>query len=211
MRTFAIEEDAVADWRLGTTTVGEDGLARCNWIRDWSTDPALRQYHDDEWATPIDDPPAVFEALSLGVFQAGLGWTTVFHKRDAFRAAFHDFDPASVAMFTDQDVIQMLGNPKIVRNRSKIESTVHNARVVRDSELDLAALARAFVPADHVSPADGASVPTRSPEAAALTQVLKARGIRFIGPTSVYAWMQSIGVVNDHVRGCFRAGPGGQR
>ena len=199
----------MADWRLGTATVGDDGLARCTWVQDWTADEALRGYHDHEWATPTSDPAAVFEALSLGVFQAGLGWTTVFHKRDAFRAAFRGFDPVRVAALTDADVALLLDDPGIIRNRAKVVSTVQNARVVDASRLDLAALAWQFAPPRHESPVDGASVPIQSAEAVALTQVLKARGIRFVGPTSVYAWMQSIGVVNDHVRGCFRATAGG--
>jgi DNA-3-methyladenine glycosylase I len=195
----------MADFRGGALTLRDDGKARCDWKVDWDAEPEFLQYHDEEWGIPRREPAVVFEALSLGVFQAGLGWLTVLHKRPAFREAFHGFDPVAVAAMTERDVEALLGNAAIIRNRAKIEATIANAVVATTSDTDLADLMWRFAPAEHRSPENLDEVPTASDESRALASALKTAGYTFVGPTSVYAFMQSLGIVNDHVRGCFRA------
>jgi DNA-3-methyladenine glycosylase I len=195
----------VAKWRGGAITLRDDGKARCDWKVDWDSEPVFLRYHDEEWGIPRREPTVVFEALSLGVFQAGLGWLTVLHKRPAFREAFHDFDPYRIAAMTERDVEALLGNAAIIRNRAKIEATIANAVVATTSGTDLADLMWSFAPAGHRSPDSLDDVPTTSNESRALAAALKTAGYTFVGPTSVYAFMQSLGIVNDHVRGCFRA------
>lgn len=185
--------------------VRPDGLPRCDWKVDWDADPELLHYHDDEWGTPRRGRRDVFEALSLGIFQAGLGWLTVFHKRQAFREAFHDFEPAAVASMDQDEIEALLSNPAIIRNRRKIAATVHNAVVATTSDTDLADLMWRFVPEPHAQPDSRNPVPVMSPESDALAAALKSHGYKFVGSTSVYAFMQSLGIVNDHVRGCFRS------
>ena len=194
----------MADWDSGAAATGADHRNRCAWATAREHDDALLAYHDHEWGTPGRSEREAFEALTLGIFQAGLGWLTVFHKRDAFRAAFHDFDPARVAGMDDRDVAALLQDPGIIRNEAKIR--LHPAqcrghggvgvRAVRPGERRPTARAPASVP--------GAAVPSHTPESEALSRRLKAEGYVFIGPTSAYAFMQAIGVVNDHVAGCFR-------
>lgn len=194
----------MSDWASGTASTGADQRSRCAWATAHERDEALLAYHDHEWGTPGGTESAVFEALTLGIFQAGLGWLTVFHKRAAFRAAFHDFDPARVARMDDADVAVLLQDPGIIRNEAKIRSTLRNAAVVAASEFALADLAIGTGPREHQRPSPGATVPSHTPESEALSRRLKAEGYVFIGPTSAYAFMQAIGVVNDHVVGCFR-------
>jgi DNA-3-methyladenine glycosylase I len=194
----------MAEWSNGTVSVGADGKVRCAWVTALESDEQLLRYHDEEWGTPSRDEAAVFEALSLGVFQAGLGWLTVLHKRDAFREAFHGFDPVRVAEMSRDDVDGLLQNAAIIRNRAKIEATIHNAAIAATGEQSLVDLALDFAPVDSERPVSGADVGVTSPEAEALSTRLKKHGYTFVGPTSVYAFMQSIGVVNDHILGCFR-------
>jgi DNA-3-methyladenine glycosylase I len=182
---------------------GSDGKPRCAWAG--AGDTALGRYHDEVWGTRTYDEPALFEALTLGVFQAGLSWSIVFVKRDAFRSAFHGFDVARVAAMTEQDVDQLLHDPSIIRNRAKIHATVENARAVRSASPSLAALARSYESTRKRAPRSIAELPTSTPAADAFAKELKSQGYRFVGPTSVYAFMQNVGVVNDHVHGCFRA------
>jgi DNA-3-methyladenine glycosylase I len=181
----------------------EDGKPRCGWVDDF--DKQLVQYHDEEWGTPSHDPRVVFETLSLGVFQAGLGWLTVWRKQEAFREALHNFDPERVAAMTPKDVDRLLKNEHIIRNRAKIEATIHNAVVATSAERPLVDVVWQYAPRRPRHPKRASDIPTDSPEAKRLSAELKAEGYKFVGPTSVYAFMQSVGIVNDHIKGCFRA------
>jgi DNA-3-methyladenine glycosylase I len=187
----------------GVVVSAIDGKPRCEWVSE--DEPELLRYHDTVWGTPSHDPTVVFEALSLGVFEAGLGWLTVFHKRDAFQDAFYHFDPERVATMTSRDVTRLLMNEHIIRNRAKIEATVNNAVVATSGDRPLADVAWDFAASKVSHPKRWGDVRVDSPEAKALSAELKSEGYKFVGPTSVYAFMQSIGVVNDHIRGCFRA------
>jgi DNA-3-methyladenine glycosylase I len=183
--------------------IGYDGRARCAWAG--AGDTASAHYHDEIWGTRTFDESALFEALTLGVFEAGLSWSIVFGKRDAFRKAFHDFDVAKVAAMTDRDVDRLLQNSSIIRNRAKIQSTVDNARAMMSASPSLPTLAKSCEETRKRAPRSAAAVPSSTPQAEALAKRLKAQGYHFVGPTSVYAFMQNVGMVNDHVRGCFRA------
>jgi DNA-3-methyladenine glycosylase I len=183
--------------------IGPDGRARCPWVG--VGDAAADRYHDEVWGTPTYDERALFEALTLGVFEAGLSWSAVFHKRDGFRAAFGNFDAPTVAAMTDQDVDRLVQDPSIIRNRAKIKATIENARAMRSASPSLPALARSYAVTGHRAPRSAADIPSFTPQAEALATQLKAQGYRFVGPTSVYAFMQNVGMVNDHIQGCFRA------
>jgi DNA-3-methyladenine glycosylase I len=183
--------------------IGEDGRARCPWAGTAAS--ALVRYHDEVWGTPTDDEPAIFEALTLGVFEVGLSWSIVFGKRDAFVRAFHGFDVVKVAAMTDRDVDRLLHDASIIRNRGKVQATVDNARAMKSASLSLATIAGSYAKDGVRSPRSPADIPTTTPEAEALAKQMKSQGYRFIGPTSVYAFMQNIGVVNDHIHGCFRS------
>jgi DNA-3-methyladenine glycosylase I len=187
----------------GDVTVGRDGKPRCGWAG--AGDTAFGRYHDEVWGTPTSDRSAMFEALSLGVFEVGLSWSIVFGKRDAFRKAFQDFDVAKVAAMTGEDVDRLVQDASIVRNRGKIQATVDNARVMMSASPSLEALATSYQTTRDRAPRSLADLPTSTPQAEALAKQLKSQGYRFVGPTSVYAFMQNVGVVNDHVHGCFRA------
>ena len=147
----------------------------------------------------------MFEALTLGVFEVGLNWSVVFGKRDAFRRAFGDFDVAKVAKMTGKDVDRLLEDASIIRNRGKIEATVDNARAMSAASPTLPALARSYENHRKRAPRSIEALPKFTPQAEELATQLKAQGYRFIGPTSVYAFMQNVGIVNDHIHGCFRA------
>jgi len=183
--------------------IGYDGRPRCAWAGGGDT--AFSRYHDEVWGTRTDDESALFEALTLGVFEAGLSWSVVFGKRDAFRSAFHDFDPEQVAAMTESDIDRLVQDPSIIRNRAKVRATVENARAMRSASPSLAALARSYESTRERAPRSVAELPTSTSQADAFARQLKAQGYRFVGPTSVYAFMQNVGVVNDHVHGCFRA------
>jgi DNA-3-methyladenine glycosylase I len=183
--------------------IGYDGKPRCAWTRAGDT-PSVR-YHDEVWGARTHDESALFEALTLGVFEAGLSWSIVFGKRDAFRRAFHEFDVARVAAMTERDVDRLVQDSAIIRNRAKIQATVQNARAMRSASPSLAALARSYETNRKRAPRSIADLPTSTPQADAFAKQLKSQGYRFVGPTSVYAFMQNVGVVNDHVHGCFRA------
>jgi DNA-3-methyladenine glycosylase I len=183
--------------------IGHDGKPRCAWAGAGNT--ALGRYHDEVWGARTYDESALFEALTLGVFEAGLSWSIVFNKRDAFSRAFHSFDIAQVAAMTERDINRLLQDPSIIRNRAKIQATVYNARAMTSASPSLAALARSYESTRKRAPRSMADLPTSTPQADALAKQLKAQGYRFVGPTSVYAFMQNVGVVNDHVHGCFRA------
>lgn len=192
--------------------VDEAGVARCAWS---GTDTEYRRYHDEEWGRPLHGDRALFEKLSLEGFQAGLSWITILRRRPAFRAAFFDFDFAEVAEMKAPDVEALMGNSGIIRNRAKIEATIANARITTDLvHDDLGALDRllwGFAPGTGVAqaahrprPANPAEVPAVTPESTALSAALRALGYRFVGPTTLYALMQSAGMVDDHVTGCWR-------
>jgi DNA-3-methyladenine glycosylase I len=183
--------------------IGSDGKPRCAWAGSGDT-PSVR-YHDEVWGTRTYDESALFEALTLGVFEAGLSWSIVFGKRDALRRAFHGFDAAQVAAMTERDVERLVEDPSIIRNRAKIQATVENARTMSAASPKLAALAKTYASDRKRAPRSRADIPASTPQADAFAQELKAQGYRFVGPTSVYAFMQNVGVVNDHLHGCFRA------
>jgi DNA-3-methyladenine glycosylase I len=183
--------------------IGHDGKPRCSWAG--AGDTPLGRYHDEVWGTRTYEEPALFEALTLGVFQAGLSWAIVFGKRDGFRRAFHDFDVAQVAAMTERDVDRLLQDPSIIRNRAKVQATIENARAMSASSPSLAGLARSYERTRQRAPRSLANLPTSTPQAEKFAKELKSQGYRFVGPTSVYAFMQNVGVVNDHIHGCFRA------
>lgn len=176
---------------------------RCAWA---GTDPLMQAYHDTEWGVPERDPRALWEQLMLEGFQAGLAWITVLRKREAFREAFAGFDPARVARFGEADVLRLLGNPGIIRSRAKIEATIQGARIYLDMAArgeDFAAFCWAFTDGQVIH-GDGRTLPASTPLSADLSKELKRRGFKFVGPTIVYAWMQGVGIINDHSTDCFR-------
>src|SRR6201993_159397 len=187
----------------GDVVIGYDGRPRCVWAG--TGDTALGRYHDEVWGTRTYEESALFEALTLGVFQAGLSWLIVCGKRDAFRSAFHGFDVARVAAMTDRDVDRLLQDPSIIRNRAKIQATIENARAMSAASPSLAALAKSYERNRKRAPRSLADLPTSTPQAEEFAKQLKSQGYRFVEPTSVYAFMQNIGVINDHIHGCFRA------
>jgi DNA-3-methyladenine glycosylase I len=165
----------------------------------------MAAYHDDEWGVPEHDGRALFEKLMLDGFQAGLSWSTILAKREAFRKAFRGFDPARIARFTAADVTRLLADPGIVRSRAKIEATIGNARAylaMQAAGEDFAEFVWSHV--GGAPKAGGRERLTQSPESIALSAALKARGFKFVGPVIVYAWMQAVGMVDDHEAGCFR-------
>jgi DNA-3-methyladenine glycosylase I len=179
---------------------GADGLARCRW---GGSSPDYLDYHDTEWGRPIRDDDGLYERLTLEAFQSGLSWLTILRKRPAFRAAFAGFQIAKVAEFTQADVERLLGDAGIVRNRSKIEAAVANARAALDLPTGLAELIWAYAPAARSRPESFTQVPATTPESVALAKRLRKDGFRFIGPTTAYALMQAAGLVDDHLTGCF--------
>ena len=183
--------------------IGHDGKPRCSWAG--AGDTALGGYHDEVWGKRTHDESAMFEALTLGVFQVGLSWAIVFAKRDAFRKAFRDFDVAKVAATATRDVDRLVQDASIIRNRAKIEATLDNARAMMSASPSLAALAKSYEVKRKQAPRTLADLPSSTPQAATFAKQLKSQGYRFVGPTSVYAFMQNVGVINDHIHGCFRA------
>lgn len=185
---------------------GADGVSRCRWV---GSDPEYLRYHDEEWGRPLHGDRELFEKMSLEGFQAGLSWITILKRRPGFRAAFHGFDIDAVAELTPADAEALMLDAGIIRNRAKIEATIGNARIVRDLVADdpgaLDRLMWSFAPAAHSTPATFAEVPAVTPESTAMSKELRKRGFRFVGPTTMYALMQSGGMVDDHVAGCFLA------
>ena len=179
---------------------------RCAWP---GVDPLYVAYHDTEWGVPVHDSRDLWEYLNLEAFQAGLSWITVLRKRENFRAAFSAFDPYKVARYGERDVVRLLGNPGIIRSRAKILATVGNARAyleMREQGEDFSKWVWAFahgVPLQNHRVRQG-DVPAVTPVAEALSKALKSKGFKFVGPTIVYAWMQAVGIVNDHITSCFR-------
>jgi len=176
---------------------------RCAWV---GADPLYQAYHDNEWGVPVRDSRLLWEALMLEGFQAGLAWIVILRKREGFRAAFAGFDPDKVARFTEADVARLLADPGIVRARAKIEATIRGARLfceMRDRGEDFATYCWSFTGGEVVR-GDGVSLPATTPLSEAISRDLKGRGFKFVGPTIVYAWLQAVGIVDDHMAGCFR-------
>jgi DNA-3-methyladenine glycosylase I len=179
---------------------------RCKWAEN---DPLYQAYHDEEWGIPVYDSRALWEQLMLEGFQAGLSWITILRKRDAFRKAFHNFDPNKVARFTETDVQRLLEDPGIVRSRAKIEATIAGARIY----LEMQAAGEDF--STYIWKMAGGKpirnkwksmgdVPAKTDLSEEISKALKKRGFKFVGPVIVYAWMQACGIVDDHIAGCFR-------
>jgi DNA-3-methyladenine glycosylase I len=182
--------------------LGSDGRARCAWVGD---DPEYARYHDEEWGVPLHGDRALFEKLSLEGFQAGLSWITILRKRPRFREVFAGFEPQAVAAFGDDDIARLMTDAGIIRNRAKIEATISNARLVLELEPgELDDFMWSFAPASHRRPSSFAEVPATTSASDALSKALRKRGFRFVGPTTMYALMQSAGMVDDHVDGCWR-------
>lgn len=189
---------------MSTTIVGPDGKARCRWC---DAAPEFLAYHDTEWGFPVSDDFRLFEKLSLEGFQSGLSWRTILAKRENFRAAFHDFDFNRIARFTERDITRLLKDEGIVRHRGKIEAVINNARQAREvvkREGSLAAFVWAYEPDKHqLAKPQSASTSAAS---IALAKDLKKQGWKFVGPTTVYAFMQAMGLINDHVADCVIRG-----
>ena len=188
--------------------VGDDGLARPRWA---AADPLLRAYYDTEWGLPVRDERGIFERLSLEAFQSGLSWVTILRKRPAFRAAFGGFDPDVVAGYDATRVEELMGDAGIVRNRAKITATITNARAtirLRDGD-GLASLVWSFRPDRTPAPRTLAEIPGRSPESVALAKALRREGFAFVGPTTMFALMEAIGMVDTHLVGSHRRGSSG--
>lgn len=183
---------------------GEDGIKRCFWA---GSDPLYRRYHDEEWGRPVADDRRLFEKLCLEGFQSGLAWITILRKRENFRAGFAGFDIPAVAAFTDADIERLVADAGIVRHRGKIVSTINNARRALELQQEAGSLA-AFIWRFEPDPATRPSVFTmkdvqpKTAESTALSKELRKRGWSFVGPTTVYAFMQAMGLVNDHLEGC---------
>jgi DNA-3-methyladenine glycosylase I len=162
----------------------------------------MRRYHDEEWGVPVRERDSLFERITLEAFQSGLSWLTVLRKRERFREAFAAFHVEAVAAFGEPDVLRLLADPGIVRNRAKIEATLANARAIVGLDVDLADLLWSFAPASRPAPRAFADVPATTPESVAMAKELKRRGFRFVGPTTAYALMEATGMVDDHLAGC---------
>jgi DNA-3-methyladenine glycosylase I len=194
----------MTDWRELATLAGEDGRRRCPWA---GSTAEYQAYHDHEWGRPVVDDVRLYEKLCLEGFQSGLSWLTILRKRDAFRRAFAGFEPDKVAAFDDGDVTRLLNDAAIVRHRGKIEAAIANARATLAVQADRGSLAALVW--EHEPVRRGRAVPVRlgdlapqTPESVALSKALRRYGFRFVGPTTAYAAMQSLGLVNDHLKGC---------
>jgi DNA-3-methyladenine glycosylase I len=187
-----------------------DGRPRCWWAVGERPDPLMAAYHDEEWGVPVHDDRELFERLMLEGFQAGLSWSTILHKRDGFHDAFDGWRPSAVAAYGEPDRARLLADARIVRNRAKVDAAIGNARaflrlVEAEGSFDTYLAVRCPGPAPSLAAdATAADIPVSTPAAAALSRDLAGRGFRFVGPTIVYAFMQSIGLADDHLPGCFR-------
>lgn len=193
---------------MSTTLPGPDGLERCRWC---ASAPEFLHYHDREWGFPVDDDRRLFEKLCLESFQSGLSWRTILAKRENFRAAFAGFDFHRMARFTESDVARLLGDTGIVRHRGKIEAVIHNAARAQELVQQEGSLAAYFW--RHEPAADALGVPQTASTSAASVQLskdLKRRGWKFVGPTTVFAFMQAMGLINDHAEGCVVREQAGQ-
>jgi DNA-3-methyladenine glycosylase I len=193
---------------MAGVVVGDDGVARCPWAGD---DPVMRGYHDTEWGLPVDGEAAHLERLTLEAFQSGLAWRTILLKRPAFRDAFAGFDAERVAAYDERDVARLMGDAGIVRNLAKVNAAITNARAtmsLRESG-GLAAFIEAHRPPPGPAPRDTADLQTTTPASLALSKALKKAGFSFVGPTTMHALMEAIGLVDDHLAGCHRRGCAG--
>lgn len=184
--------------------MAEKKLQRCAWAQ--GEDELMARYHDEEWGVPQRDARMLWEMLVLEGFQAGLSWRTILHKREAFRRGFAEFDPHKVARFGERQVARLLDDPGIVRSRAKIEATIASAKIYCDMESAGEAFADfcwSFTDG-KVLVGNGREVPVKTPKAEEISKELKRRGFKFVGPVIVYAWMQAVGIVNDHSTACFR-------
>ena len=179
---------------------GDDGIIRPVWA---ASDPLLREYYDTEWGRPVRDERGLFERLSLEAFQSGLSWLTILRKRENFRAAFDGFDPELVAAYTDADRERLMADAGIVRNRRKIDATITNAQATLKLRADggLADLIWSHQPNEHPTPRTAGEVPTTSPESKALAAALRKKGFVFVGPTTMFALMEAVGIVDTHLVG----------
>ena len=176
---------------------------RCSWAEG---DPVMAAYHDEEWGHPQHDSRALWEMLMLEGFQAGLSWRTILLRREGFRAAFRDFDPAAVAAFGPDDVARLMADTRIIRARAKIEATIGGARAyltMQDKGEDFSSFVWGMAGGEPIR-GDGVDLPAQTPLSQAISTALKARGFKFVGPVIVYAWMQAVGIVDDHATQCFR-------
>jgi DNA-3-methyladenine glycosylase I len=187
--------------------VGDDGVARCGWV---GADAEYLRYHDEEWGEPLHGDQKLFEKISLEGFQAGLSWISILRRREGFRTVFHDFDPARVAAMTPADADTLMQDARIIRNRAKIEATINNARItlqlIAGEPGALDSLIWSFAPPrrGHALASLG-EVPAVTAESTAMSKALRGLGFGFVGPTTMYALMQSAGMVDDHIRGCWKA------
>ncbi|ASN18293.1 DNA-3-methyladenine glycosylase I [Arthrobacter sp. YN] len=190
------------------TVIGEDGLARPQWA---ASDPLMQAYYDHEWGMPVRDEQGMYERISLEAFQAGLSWATILRKREAFRNAFLDFHPESVAAFTDEDVERLMLDAGIVRNRLKIRAAITNAKatIALRGEGGLVDFVWSFQPKTTPAPRTHADIPTTSPESIALSKALRKKGFAFVGPTTMYALMEAIGIIDTHLMDSHRRGSSG--
>jgi len=190
------------------TVLGEDGLARPTWA---ASDPLMQAYYDTEWGMPVRDERGMFERISLEAFQSGLSWATILRKRPAFREAFDDFDPDRVAAYDEHEVERLMHDAGIVRNRRKIEATITNARttVALRGEGGLVNLVWSFRPAVTPAPTSYDEVPTTSAESRSLSRALRDAGFTFVGPTTMYALMEAVGIVDTHLVDSHRRGSSG--
>jgi DNA-3-methyladenine glycosylase I len=179
-----------------------DGIERCSWVTE---DEIYLNYHDTEWGNPKEDQQGLFEAICLEGFQAGLSWLTILRRRENFRSAFFDFDIAKVAAMTALQVDELMKDSGIIRNRAKILSAIKNANIILDKRLDLTTLIWRHEPDQPQEKESGFEWQTSSPESEALSRELKSLGFSFVGPTTMYALMQSCGVIKDHAPNCFRS------
>ncbi|MDJ0320954.1 DNA-3-methyladenine glycosylase I [Pseudarthrobacter sp. PS3-L1] len=188
--------------------VGDDGLARPAWA---ATDPLMRDYYDFEWGMPVRDERGLYERICLEGFQAGLSWATILRKRPAFRKAFQSFNPDVVATFTQEHQETLMQDTGIIRNRRKIRATVENARATLNLRSDggLVDLVWGFQPDHTPAPRTTAEIPTKSAQSLALSQALRQRGFTFVGPTTMYALMEAIGMVDTHLVSSHRRGSAG--
>ncbi|MGO9036137.1 DNA-3-methyladenine glycosylase I [Mycobacterium sp.] len=187
--------------QLATVVTAADGVTRCRWATETGRD--LTAYHDHEWGRPTRDEAMLFEALVLTYFENGLSWATVFDKRDNLHTAFHGFEPAAVAAMAAADVERLMGDTSIIRNRQKIEATLHNARLL--SKYSLSQLAWQHQPREHHRLRSWADGRMASPESRRLSLTLRNKGFRLVGPVVAHSFMQTVGIENGHFEGCFRA------
>ena len=186
---------------MSHTRTHSDGVTRCSWVTD---DEIYIRYHDSEWGQEGRGQRELFEAICLEGFQAGLSWITILKRREGFRRAFENFEIKKVAKFDANKIEDLMLNPEIIRNRAKIISTINNANLVLDQEIDLTSLIWSFAPKTRQTPESNFAWLATSEESIALSKALRKLGFSFVGPTTMYALMQSSGLVKDHAPGCFR-------